>query len=162
MSDGLTTGAQTFRPEQFTDPDAALARVREIYDTHCADLRARFLAFARGADVEGRIHRTYPYVEIVTDRSTRVDTRLAYGFVPGPGVYRTTVTRPDLFAAYFRHQFDQRFAGRFDAPAAQRRGEQRECPRVAMYGAHERLDLLASGIAGAANISTGGVEHALD
>ncbi|MFN8722362.1 MAG: AMP nucleosidase [Rhodospirillales bacterium] len=107
MSDGLSTGTPTFRPEQFTDPDAALARVREIYDTHCADLRARFQAFARGTDDTGRIHRTYPYVEIVTDRSTRVDTRLSYGFVPGPGVYRTTITRPDLFAAYYRHQFDQ-------------------------------------------------------
>jgi AMP nucleosidase len=30
---------------------------------------------------------------------------LSYGFVAGPGVYETTLTRPDLFASYYREQF---------------------------------------------------------
>ena len=31
-------------------------------------------------------------------------SRLSYGFVAGPGVYETTVTRPDLFRAYLTEQ----------------------------------------------------------
>ena len=33
-----------------------------------------------------------------------VNSRLSYGFVAGPGVYQTTVTRPDLFRAYLIEQ----------------------------------------------------------
>jgi AMP nucleosidase len=33
-----------------------------------------------------------------------VDSRLSYGFVSGPGVHETTVTRPDLFRTYFTEQ----------------------------------------------------------
>jgi AMP nucleosidase len=36
-----------------------------------------------------------------------VDTRIAFGFVAGPGTYSTTVTRPDLFSYYFLEQFEQ-------------------------------------------------------
>ena len=32
------------------------------------------------------------------------NSRLSYGFVAGPGVYETTVTRPDLFRAYLTEQ----------------------------------------------------------
>jgi AMP nucleosidase len=35
----------------------------------------------------------------------RADSRLAYGFVAGPGRYETTLTRPDLFGNYYREQF---------------------------------------------------------
>lgn len=91
--------------EKFNDADAALAWVREIYDTHTAYLRERFAAFARGEELKERVSACYPYVQISTDRTARVDTRLSYGFVPGPGSYRTTLTRPDLFALYYRDQF---------------------------------------------------------
>jgi AMP nucleosidase len=44
-------------------------------------------------------------VRIQTDTVARADSRLAYGFVAGPGVFETTVTRPDLFADYYLQQF---------------------------------------------------------
>jgi len=94
-------------PERFTDPDAALAQVRRIYEENCAYLRQCFQDFAHGQEFPGRVSRTYPYVAIETSTSTRVDGRLSYGFVPGPGRYRTTITRPDLYASYLRHQFEQ-------------------------------------------------------
>ena len=34
------------------------------------------------------------------ERLTRGDSRLAYGFVAGPGAYETTLTRPALFERY--------------------------------------------------------------
>ena len=39
------------------------------------------------------------------DTVARADSRLSYGFVAGPGTYETTLTRPDLFANYYREQF---------------------------------------------------------
>jgi AMP nucleosidase len=35
----------------------------------------------------------------------RADSRLSYGFVHGPGVYETTLTRPDLYSHYYLEQF---------------------------------------------------------
>jgi AMP nucleosidase len=34
----------------------------------------------------------------------RADSRSSYGFVAGPGTYETTLTRPELFAGYYRRQ----------------------------------------------------------
>src|SRR3974390_3045144 len=34
----------------------------------------------------------------------RLDSRLSYGFVAGPGVHETTVTQPGLFRAYLTEQ----------------------------------------------------------
>ncbi len=91
----------------FTDAGQALAWVREIYDTNTAWLRHCFGQFAQGVRFKERVGACYPYVQLSTGKATRVDTRLSYGFVPGPGVYRTTLTRPDLFESYYRHQFEQ-------------------------------------------------------
>src|SRR5690606_31133065 len=47
----------------------------------------------------------YPLVRVRTDTVARADSRLSYGFVAGPGVFETTLTRPDLFADYYLEQF---------------------------------------------------------
>ena len=47
---------------------------------------------------------TYPFVRITTTTHSRLDSRLSYGFVSGPGAHQTTVTRPDLFRAYLTEQ----------------------------------------------------------
>ena len=52
-----------------------------------------------------RVRATYPYVRIRVDTVLRADSRLAYGFVAGPGRYETTLTRPDIYAEYYREQF---------------------------------------------------------
>ncbi|MHA7065341.1 AMP nucleosidase [Azospirillum argentinense] len=90
--------------ERFTDADAALALVKELYDRNTAYLRDRFAAFTRGEDGGRREQAHYPYVRLSTASAATVDTRLAYGFVEGPGTYSTTLTRPDLFDRYYREQ----------------------------------------------------------
>ncbi|HEY8519848.1 MAG TPA: AMP nucleosidase [Gammaproteobacteria bacterium] len=90
--------------ELFTDPAAAVARLEEIYERNTAYLRERFEAYANGQPLETRVRAVYPFVRITTATHARVDSRLSYGFVHGPGVYETTVTRPDLFRAYFTNQ----------------------------------------------------------
>jgi AMP nucleosidase len=90
---------------EFNDPDAALAHAVAIYDAGVAHLRGHLQAFLAGELPGERVRATYPYVRIRVDTVLRADSRLAYGFVAGPGRYETTLTRPDLFGRYFREQF---------------------------------------------------------
>jgi len=103
------TDAQPIRPSarSFTEAAAAVAHVRALYDAEIAHLRASFQAFALGEPLEGRVRGFYPEVRITTQSYARIDTRLSYGFVSGPGAYATTVTRPDLFEAYLVEQIGQ-------------------------------------------------------
>jgi AMP nucleosidase len=94
------------KPESFTDASAAVARLIEIYERNTTFLRERFAAYARGEPAPARVRATYPYVRTVTDTYARVDSRLSYGFVAGPGVHETTITRPDLYRAYLTEQID--------------------------------------------------------
>jgi AMP nucleosidase len=90
---------------EFNDPDAALAHAASIYDAGIAHLRAQLQAFIAGDLPTDRVRAHYPYVRVRVDTVARADSRLAYGFVAGPGIYETTLTRPDLFGDYYREQF---------------------------------------------------------
>lgn len=89
----------------FDDPDSAWRRVDEIYRANTAEIRSHFDAYQRGDDIAGRVRACYPYVQTRTTTAAKVDTRLSYGFLAGPGVHGTTLTRPDLFKDYLREQF---------------------------------------------------------
>ncbi|MCW7537278.1 AMP nucleosidase [Aquabacterium sp. A7-Y] len=97
--------APSFPTQQFHDPEAALARVQEIYDANIAHLRQALHRFIAGDTPEAHVRAYYPFVRVHTDTVARADSRLAYGFVAGPGTYETTLTRPELFGNYFREQF---------------------------------------------------------
>jgi AMP nucleosidase len=90
---------------EFNDPDAALAHAAAIYEAGVAHLRQHLQAFLDGNLPGDRVRATYPYVRLRVDTVMRADSRLAYGFVAGPGRYETTLTRPDLFGPYYREQF---------------------------------------------------------
>ena len=88
----------------FTDAAEAVARLEQIYERNTAFLRQRFEDYLAGRPPARRARATYPYVRIAIGTHTRLDSRLAYGFVAGPGVYETTITRPDLFRRYLLEQ----------------------------------------------------------
>ncbi len=90
--------------EAFTDAGAAVARLEEIYERNTKFLRDRFEAYAQGGALSARVRACYPFVRMTTSTHARLDSRLAYGFVAGPGVHETSVTRPDLFRNYFTEQ----------------------------------------------------------
>ena len=92
-------------PRSFDDPVAAMAQVGTVYDHAVAHVRAALERFIAGQDLGQRVRAYYPYVRVRIDTVARADSRLSYGFVAGPGTYETTLTRPDLFAAYYREQF---------------------------------------------------------
>ncbi len=88
----------------FSDPAAAVARLEEIYERNTAFLRARFEDYLAGRPPAQRVRAAYPYARLAIDTHARLDSRLAYGFVAGPGIYETTITRPDLFRRYLAEQ----------------------------------------------------------
>jgi AMP nucleosidase len=95
-----------FPPESFTDPAAAVARVEEIYERNTAFLRQHFEAYLEGKLPAGHVRATYPFVRITTATHARLDSRRSYGFVAGPGVHETTLTRPDVFREYLLEQVE--------------------------------------------------------
>ena len=95
---------QCFATEPFTNATAAVVRLEEIYERNTAFLRDRFEAYANGEAIATRVRASYPFVRITIATHARLEFRLSYGFVAGPGVYATTVTRPDLFRAYLTEQ----------------------------------------------------------
>jgi AMP nucleosidase len=92
--------------QRFKDPARAALAVREIYDAHIAELQDAFRAFAAGAVPDKKVTACYPFVRLDAQQTNRGDSRLAYGFVPEPGIYETTLTRPDVFLDYYTHQFE--------------------------------------------------------
>jgi len=90
--------------ESFSDAGLAVARLEEIYERNTKFLRDRFEAYVGGEPITTRVRAYYPFVRITTATHARLDSRLAYGFVAGPGVHETSVTRPDLFRSYLVEQ----------------------------------------------------------
>ncbi len=89
----------------FRDAEKALAWVIEIYETNVEYLRWAFDAFSKGSWDETRARACYPFLEITTRKGPSIDNRLSYGFLSRPGLYRTTLTRPDLYYTYYLDQF---------------------------------------------------------
>ncbi|UGA47971.1 AMP nucleosidase [Bradyrhizobium quebecense] len=90
--------------EAFVDASAAVARLEEIYERNTGFLRSRFEAYVNGVPCTTRVRAHYPFVRITTSSHARLDSRLAYGFVAGPGVHETSITRPDIFRTYLTEQ----------------------------------------------------------
>jgi AMP nucleosidase len=95
---------QRIATEAFTDATAAVARLDEIYDRNTRFLRDHFEAYVNGEPLTTRVRATYPLVRMTTSTHARLDSRLSYGFVAGPGIHETTVTQPSLFRAYLTEQ----------------------------------------------------------
>ena len=90
----------------FRDAAVAVDRITQIYDASVASIRRTFAAQLAG-EAELPVDTTYPYLGVAIGRSDlHVDARLSYGVLLEPGVYGTTLTRPDLFGNYYREQID--------------------------------------------------------
>ncbi len=88
----------------FLNAKAAVDRLTDIYARNTAFLREQFEGYLRGVPPQAPVRACYPFVRIVTQSHTRIDSRLSYGFVAGPGIHETTVTRPDLYRRYLLEQ----------------------------------------------------------
>lgn len=90
--------------------EAALDRLQTLYDDAVANLRRAvktFLDTGERADAQDRAKGLFSYPQLKIswfgERPANLETR-AYARLSRPGVYSTTVTRPDLFRAYLLEQ----------------------------------------------------------
>ena len=90
--------------EAFADADAAVARLKDIYDQSVDFLCSHFVETLKDGRPRARYRAFYPEIRFTTTRYTPTDSRLSFGHVAEPGRYATTITRPDLFANYLRQQ----------------------------------------------------------
>ena len=90
--------------ESFTDAAAAVARLEQLYAEATTFLAQQFNEVIRSGKPAARIRAFYPEIRLVTSTFAKTDSRLSFGHVTGPGVYSTTVTRPDLFRQYLVQQ----------------------------------------------------------
>lgn len=90
--------------EMFTDPKAAVVRLQELYTTASNFLCDGFNAAITQGQPENRMRAYYPEIRLTTTSYAKTDSRLSFGHVAEPGMYATTVTRPDLFAHYLEQQ----------------------------------------------------------
>lgn len=98
---------KNFKTKKFKTASDAVQYISEIYDNNVQYLQDAFRAFAEGLlQNDKRISACYPFVRVQSVKAYRSDTRHSFGFVPRPGTYSTTVTRPDIFADYYTKQIE--------------------------------------------------------
>ena len=90
--------------EAFDNPAAAVARLQELYKTASKFLCDAFSDALTNGQPTSRVRAFYPEIRLTTTSYAAIDSRLSFGHVAEPGVYATTVTRPDLFASYLEQQ----------------------------------------------------------
>jgi AMP nucleosidase len=90
--------------ELFTDPKAAVDRLCELYSQAINFLSEKFSETIELDAPTMRYRAFYPEIRLTTTSHARVDSRLSFGHVAGPGTYSTTITRPDLFENYLMQQ----------------------------------------------------------
>ncbi|WP_309666857.1 AMP nucleosidase [Tabrizicola sp.] len=93
-------------PESFADAHAAVARLEELYAEATAFLVHHFSETVLKGRPHTRIRAFYPEIRLTVTSFDKVDSRLSFGHVAGPGTYATTITRPDLFRNYLVQQIE--------------------------------------------------------
>jgi AMP nucleosidase len=99
---------KAIKPQFFKDAEQAVEAIEAIYNAQVAYLRDAFDEFSNGVMPKSKTQGFYPYLKIeVTENSFKKlqsGSKHSYGFVTKPGVYETTLTRPDFFKYYYIDQ----------------------------------------------------------
>lgn len=95
---------EPFGQQSFNSAEKAVAALQALYDRNTKFLRDSFAALAAGGDSSKRYRAFYPEIGVTTSSFTQVDSRQAYGHMPTPGHFATTITQPQLFSTYLVEQ----------------------------------------------------------
>src|SRR5438445_12893100 len=96
---------EPFGRQSFDSAEKAVAALQLLYDRNTKFLRDAFAALAAAAgDSSKRYRAFYPEIGVTTSSLTQVDSRQAYGHMPTPGPFATTITQPQPFDRYLTEQ----------------------------------------------------------
>ncbi|WP_245430620.1 AMP nucleosidase [Mesorhizobium sp. WSM3868] len=95
---------EPFGRQSFDDAKKAVAALEALYDRNTKFLRDSFANLAAGSDESRRYRAFYPQIGVTTTSFTQIDSRQAYGHMPTPGHFATTITQPKLFENYLVEQ----------------------------------------------------------
>ena len=95
---------EPFGQQFFSDAAEAVSALKMLYKRNTTFLRSSFASLAETGDTNKRYRAFYPEIRVTTSSYTQIDSRQAYGHMPLPGRYSTTITRPDLFESYLIEQ----------------------------------------------------------
>ncbi len=90
----------------FTNAAEAVDYLILIYRGATEFLTRAFSHAATAGKPDMRLRAYYPEIRLTVTQHDKIDSRLSYGHVAGPGTYSTTITRPDLFRNYLIGQID--------------------------------------------------------
>ncbi|MGI9480230.1 MAG: AMP nucleosidase, partial [Hyphomicrobiaceae bacterium] len=93
--------------ETHSNPAEAIATLERLYAAESGRLRDQFTAFAGGADLQDRARGYYPFLRVDIGAARLSDVTRSYGFCDTPGIYETTITRPDMFRGYLVEQLTE-------------------------------------------------------
>ncbi len=91
-------------PQFFDNAALAVERLEALYQDATGFLARHFSTAVLAGKPSTRIRAFYPEIRLTVTSHAKVDSRLSFGHVAGPGTYSTTITRPDLFRAYLTQQ----------------------------------------------------------
>ena len=92
-------------PAACHDAKTAIDMLCQLYSEGIAFLNDAFDAHQE-SEKHIRYRAFYPQISMRVIHHPRVDSRLSFGHMTEPGLYATTITRPDLFSGYLREQID--------------------------------------------------------
>ena len=94
------------------DLDTLTDRLQALYDRSVSNLRTALAAYLRDGerpDLQARAAGAFAYPELrlrYTPEGPAPRVGRAFGIVREPGLYATTITRPEIFAGYIREQLE--------------------------------------------------------
>jgi AMP nucleosidase len=86
-------------------PAEAIDLLIELYEKSIAQIERDFESFATGSASEFK-KQVYPYLGLEVESVMTGHSTLAFGKIPRPGLYGTTITQPRLFKSYLIEQLD--------------------------------------------------------
>ncbi|RUX45758.1 AMP nucleosidase, partial [Mesorhizobium sp. M7A.F.Ca.CA.002.09.1.1] len=96
---------EPFGRQSFDSAEKAVKALQALYDRNTRFLRDSFAELAAAGGDNGKRYRAfYPEIGVTTNSFTQIDSRQAYGHMPTPGHFSTTITQPGLFESYLVEQ----------------------------------------------------------
>jgi AMP nucleosidase len=100
-----TISPEPLPQKAFRNPEEAWAYIAEIYNRNTGFIREQLVRLSNGHVPKGRVRAFYPEVQVTSRSYGKTDSTLPYGYLHSPGIYRTTITAPELFKSYLLAQF---------------------------------------------------------